>query len=296
MVKSLNILGCGMVGTTLGLILRAQGFRINDVLTRTPRSAQAAVEKLGAGRAIAHLDDLRPAEVTMLTVNDDAIAPMALALSKTGHARAGDVFFHCSGATSAEALAPLRLVGGFVASLHPLKSFTDPAQDATTFAGTFCALDGDGAALSALRPVFEAAGARCTEIASDKKLLYHASAVFLSNYLHVLSDAALRSAELAGLDRKLAAEALGPLLLETAKNTLAKGPASALTGPIARGDSALVARQLSALEDADPALANLYRVFGRLTVEIAAEKGAAPESALSTLRETLRSDPKAGSE
>ena len=52
-------------------------------------------------------------------------------------------------------------------------------------------------------------------------------------------------------------------------NVLRMGPATALTGPIARGDMATVARQQSALDAWDGATGELYRALARATIDLA---------------------------
>lgn len=287
MARTLNIIGSGHVGTTLGLLFGRHGTRINDVVARHAASAEQAVARLGQGRALGGTDALTPADITVVTTPDDSIAPVAAQLARTLPPHPGALFFHCSGATSADALAPLRAQGGTIASLHPLKTFTDPRADADSFAGTFCALDGDADACARLRVRFEAFGADCVEINGEDKLLYHAGAVFISNYLHALVEAGLRCYDSAGIDRADAARAVRPLLEATVRNTLQNGPAAALTGPIARGDVQLVRRQQDALHRTDPTLADLYAALGRVTVEIAHEKGNAPEAALDAIKTAL---------
>jgi predicted short-subunit dehydrogenase-like oxidoreductase (DUF2520 family) len=55
---------------------------------------------------------------------------------------------------------------------------------------------------------------------------------------------------------------LGPLLTAALDNSLQIGP-KALTGPVARGDAAAVARHLQALTAADPGIADGYRALAR---------------------------------
>ena len=50
-----------------------------------------------------------------------------------------------------------------------------------------------------------------------------------------------------------------PLVRETLENVLALGTARALTGPIARGDDAVVKRHLEALSAWDARIAAIYR-------------------------------------
>jgi len=52
-MKTLNIIGAGRVGRTLAALWHAQRtFQIQDVCSRTPDSARAAVSFIGSGRAV----------------------------------------------------------------------------------------------------------------------------------------------------------------------------------------------------------------------------------------------------
>ena len=73
----------------------------------------------------------------------------------------------------------------------------------------------------------------------------------------------------------------------TVDNVFSAGPAKALTGPIARGDAALVAAQLRDVAAADPRLGQLYRVLGLWTVELAVRKGTIAADDAARLREAL---------
>ena len=61
-----------------------------------------------------------------------------------------------------------------------------------------------------------------------------------------------------------------------------------LTGPIARGDHAVVARQWSALQAFDARIAETYRALGVMAVELSRAQGGASEEALSALDSLLR--------
>ncbi|MBN1238345.1 MAG: DUF2520 domain-containing protein, partial [Gammaproteobacteria bacterium] len=138
-MPTLSVIGCGRVGTTLSRVWSDAGvFGIGDVLNRRPGSARAAVELVGAGRPVDDWAALGPADVFMLSVPDDAIAPCARRLAQRNVVAPGTVAFHCSGARSSDLLAELRAAGAEVASLHPVKSFADPRSAAKTFPGTLC--------------------------------------------------------------------------------------------------------------------------------------------------------------
>lgn len=290
-LHTLNIIGPGKVGRTLArLWRRASVFTIGDVLSRTPDSARGAVSFIGGGRAAGDMSDMAPAEAWMVTTSDDAIAVCGSALARSGALRPGDVVFHCSGALSSLELQAVAACGAHSASVHPVKAFADPGAATADFAGTWCAAEGDVNALALLEPAFERIGARIARVDAHSKILYHAGNVIASNYLVALVEAALRAYALAGIPRESARAMMKPLLRETADNALGMGTVSALTGPIARGDAALVARQLDALEKADPSLAALYRELGRIAVELARAQRKAHAAALDAIHEILTRD------
>lgn len=273
-MKTLNIIGSGRVGRACGRMWARSGvFEIQDVLTRSRASASEAVKFIGAGHAVAHLRDMRPADVWMIATRDDAIVPSCVTLAATDKITPDDVVFHVSGATPSSDLEPARRKGALTASVHPIKTFTDPELAVRTFPGTYCSAEGDPEALKTLRPAFERIGARVFDIEPALKPLYHAGGVFACNYLAALIEAALRAHERAGIPRAASLKALEPMVRETVDAIFEQGPARALTGPASRGDVVTVKRQLAAVEGWNPALAALYRGLGRLAVELAVEDG-----------------------
>jgi predicted short-subunit dehydrogenase-like oxidoreductase (DUF2520 family) len=270
-LKTLNMVGAGRVGRTLAALWQLSGvFEIQGVLTRSPGSAREAVAFIGAGSAADAMNALPAADVWLLAVPDGQIAPAAERLAASGALRAGDMVFHCSGALPSGELDAVRALGAHIASVHPLKSFADAADAVRTFAGTYCVAEGDAAALALLGPAFERIGARMAAIDARFKTVYHAGSVMVCNYLTALMEAGLQCFEKAGLPRNTATEMMEPLVRETLDNVFRLGTQKALTGPIARGDHAVVARQLAALLQADPRLAAVYQSLGMIALGLAA--------------------------
>lgn len=270
MALSLNIVGAGHVGRALGRLFAAHGaFDIQDLLTRSHASALDAAAFIGAGRPVQGIGALQSAQVWMLAVGDDQIGPVSSALAQRGLLD-GAVVFHCSGARSSADLDG----GGaaFKASVHPVRSFADPSAVASSFAGTFCGIEGQPQALAVLGPAFEAIGARLVPIDAAAKTVYHAASVFASNYLVTVLDAALRAYEAAGIAPDVARELARPLASETLSNVLRMGPEAALSGPIARGDEATVARQQAALDTWHAPSGALYEALAQATRDIARRK------------------------
>jgi predicted short-subunit dehydrogenase-like oxidoreductase (DUF2520 family) len=266
------IIGPGAVGGTLGrLFADRQAFEIAGVVGRDAERTAAARDFIGAGVALS-FDDAIPvgaSDVAMLSVSDGALEIAAERLASP----AGLTVFHCSGARDLAPLEPLRERGAAVASLHPVKAFADPAREILTFAGVACALQGDDEALTTLVPAVKAIGGDPVILPPEvDRRLYHAGAVFASNYLATLAQAALDSHAAAGIASADSLRLLSPILRDALDAILERGPVRALTGPIARGDAATVAAQAEAIAARDPALADLYRELGRRTLDLSRRK------------------------
>ncbi|GGC09875.1 Rossmann-like and DUF2520 domain-containing protein [Pseudoduganella buxea] len=270
-MPTLNIVGAGHVARVLGRLFHAHAaFTVQQVLARSPASAGCGVDFIAAGSA-ADYTGLRPADCYMLAVTDDQIGPACEALA-AAVPLAGAVVFHCSGALASDQLLAARAAGAHVASVHPIRSFADPEAVAAAFAGTFCGIEGDAAALALLMPALEAIGARPVVIDAAAKTVYHAAAVFASNYLVTVLDAALRAYQAAGIPEPVARELARPLAQESLSNVFRLGAAPALSGPIARGDLATVARQQAAVAAWDAATGALYEALVPPTQALAARK------------------------
>jgi predicted short-subunit dehydrogenase-like oxidoreductase (DUF2520 family) len=232
-LNSIAITGAGRLGSALATALRDSGYPVTGPLGRG--------ERPGAVDAV------------LLCVPDAEIAAAAAALSP------GPLVGHCSGATGLEVLAGHEAFG-----LHPL--MTVPAGGAARFAGAGCAVAGStDRALGAARELAGALGMNAVEVADADRAAYHAAASMASNFLVTLEDAAERLAASAGVGR----EVLAPLVLAAAANWAERG-ADALTGPIARGDEATVARQRKAVAERAPDLLALWDALADATREVAA--------------------------
>ncbi|MDP3650204.1 MAG: DUF2520 domain-containing protein [Rhodoferax sp.] len=297
-LHTLNLVGAGRVGQTLARLWQQQGtFAIQDVLTTSQASAQSACDFIGAGTPVAAPQAMRPAEVWMLAVPDAQLAQVAQALAQTatplpaplagldasgGPQRppapcgAGTVVFHCSGALGAEQLAPLAALGWHTASAHCILSFAQAATAVAQFAGTPCALEGNGDACNTLRPAFSAIGAQCFDLESQHKLLYHAAAVFATNFLPVLQTVAEDAWLATGVPAQLIPGLRASLLAKAVANITTLGPAAALTGPAARGDTAAIARQALAVGAWDAQAGQAYAALSALALRIAAQRDKPP--------------------
>jgi predicted short-subunit dehydrogenase-like oxidoreductase (DUF2520 family) len=267
-MKTLNLIGAGRVGQTLAALWHGHAsFAIQDVLTTSLASAQNACAFMGAGTPVADMAAMRPADVWMIAVQDAHIASVAHALAHHRHLLPA-MAFHCSGALGSAALAPLEAVGWSVASAHCILSFASAPAALAQFAGTPCALEGNALACDTLRPALGDIGAQCFAVASEHKLLYHAAAVFATNFLPVLQAVAEDAWRATGVPESLLPGLRASLLKNAVANNTALGPAGALTGPAARGDVAAIARQAQAVTAWDPQAGAAYEAMSALALRL----------------------------
>jgi len=284
-LPTLNLIGAGRVGQTLAHLWTRHGvLRVQDVLTRSLNSARTALDFIAPDRSSAHvaetIADMRPANIWLLAVPDAQIGACAQNLAAHVQQR-GDtpaLALHCSGAQSAELLAPLRELGWTVASAHPVLSFASAQTAVAQFAGTPCALEGDPAACDALRPLFTAIGAACFDVRRQDKVLYHAAAVLATNFAPVLQALAEDAWRATGMPDALVQRLRERLLRNAVDNIVALGPQQALTGPAARGDFAGIARQADVVADWDPQAAAAYRALSALALRMAGHASEPPQA------------------
>jgi predicted short-subunit dehydrogenase-like oxidoreductase (DUF2520 family) len=266
----LNVIGCGRVGQTLAALLHQQArVQVQDLYSRSFSSAEQAAQFVGAGKPVAALHPMRPADVWLLSVPDAQVGAVAQALADAQGAKlAGAIVFHNSGFLSAAELQPLQALGCRVASAHPVLNFASPDTGVRQFAGTPCGLEGDAGALAWLHTTLTAVGGRCFEIASADKPLYHAAAVFSSNFTVVLQGIAQDAWQSAGVPLELMRPLTEALLTSTVDNVLSMGPAKALTGPAARGDKAVVQAQGAIVQQWNAPAGEAYALLSQLAAEL----------------------------
>lgn len=246
-----SVAGPGRVGASLSAWLEARGAR-----------RMAATGRAG-------LPDLVTAgqELLLVAVPDPVLPAVVAELARRPQAA---VVLHTSGSLDAGALAPLRAAGSAVGTLHPLKAFPHPLPDPEQARGVFFAVDGDPPARALAFRLAAAWDAEAAEVPATARSLYHFAATLAAGGVVTLLAAAEEIAERLGLP-----EAVTRGYLELCKGAVAaaaeahaEGHAlgAALTGPVARGDRATVARHLEALRDLTPEKLPLTRALARETL------------------------------
>ncbi|MBW3571511.1 MAG: DUF2520 domain-containing protein [Gemmatimonadetes bacterium] len=273
MARHLWIVGAGRTGLALGLRLhRAHAVARLTVTGRRPHAPEHplfAGDPPGAAYRASVEDAPEDADAVVIAVPDAAIAEVAERLASIGLPPSIPIL-HTSGSRSTDVLDPLAERGHPAASAHPLAAIADPVDGADRLAGATWGVEGEGAAAALAERMVRACGGHALRIAPGGKPAYHAAAVFASNYAVALLSVAERLMEQAGVPAAEARPALAALAAGAVENVGARGPAAALTGPVARGDVQTVALHLGRLS-ADER--TLYSLLGREALRLARTEG-----------------------
>jgi len=225
--------------------------RLGRALAETMRGAELwVVGPFGRGA------DGKDADIVLLCVPDAAIAAAARAVAP----RPGRLVGHCSGLSTLEPLEPHEAF-----SMHPLMTVAGGVS--VSFAGAGCAVAGSTErALSVSFALAEQLRMKPFVVADADRPAYHAAASMASNYLVTLEGAAERLGTVAGVERDL----FVPLVRTAVENWARLGARQALTGPIARGDTATADRQRGAVAARAPELLPLWDALATATRALAA--------------------------
>jgi len=267
----------GKVGCTLARLWNQAGYTITAVYSRDMKKAAQLAERVSARAAAAPEAVIEAADLTLLTVPDDVIEPLAKSLKVLS--LTGKAVIHTSGAHDAGVLASLATRGAMTGSLHPAFPFADVDTAIQNLSGATFAVEAESPLLREwLQGLVLALRGRVMVLSSGQKAIYHSALVIASNYAVTLYAIAEGLLEGIGAEREAADGALNGLVQGTINNLREKGIPAALTGPLIRADAGTIQTHLHSLEGIDPRIATLYRELARLSLPMVRERGINTES------------------
>lgn len=277
------------MGTALGVLLERAGHRV-IVAAGTERTRDRVRKYLPFSEFVLPAEAplaARPAAVIVIGVPDDVIRNAGSALAE-GHAFHRDqAVLHLSGSVGLDALDAAAMLGADVLSLHPLQTFPDVEAGIARLPGSPVAVtarDEDGFEFG--EELAAEVGGIPFRLDDEVKPLYHAAAVFCSNYLVTVEGVAEHLFRLAGVPDPV--PLFAPLARAALDATLERGAAEAITGPAARGDAGTILRNLMALDRHAPEVVPAYVALARLASSLGASNGSLPEDARRRVDEVLQ--------
>lgn len=247
------IVGSGRLGSALARELAQADYSITEVISRdnpgSLRKARKVAKSVHARTATTETANYA-ANLIWLCVPDREIACVGRELATgnrwKGKFWKGKIVFHSSGALSSEELNTLRKKGAAIASVHPLMTFVRGSTP--SLKGVSFAVEGDTAAVRLARQVVKALGGKAFGAGKKDKIAYHAWATFCSPLLIASLVTAEQIGRRAGFSARDARQKMLPIVKQTIANYAALGPAAGFSGPIVRGDAAIVSGHLRVLK------------------------------------------------
>jgi len=251
---NIAIHGTGRAAGALSLAFSHAGHRIVSLSGRSTPRREELLAKVDVEPG---MPDLR-----VIAVSDDAIESVASQIA--AHEQPANTV-HVSGAVSVSALDSIVSSGVQVGSFHPLQTLPNAEVGADQLVGSFIGITAPEPLRDDLVRLTESLG--CTAFVLDDRVkpLYHAAAAAAANF----TLAALALAEDLFESADVPFEVAEPLVNAIVANAFALGPRQALTGPIARGDIATVAKQLDAIAVSNPGRLEEFKVFAVVTADAA---------------------------
>ncbi|MGH8781334.1 Rossmann-like and DUF2520 domain-containing protein [Paraburkholderia sp.] len=285
-----GFIGAGRLARCLARGFARAGYPVAAIASRTAATAHdLAGEFAGCVSSGDPQTVVEAADIVFLTVPDDSIGTTANTLrfsASSSTSRSAWGLVHCSGASPVELLEPARAQGVAIGGFHPLYLFSGAPADIERIVGCSVTIEADGALHEALAAMTSALGCHPLSIPGGGRMLYHAAAHYAASF------ALCGLAECVALWRTLgfaeddALRAVLPMLAGTIETARDRGLSGALAGPISRGDTGVVQKQLTLLETLGGDHAALYALMSRRGIELARRRPS-PPAGIDTIAEAV---------
>lgn len=265
---NIGFIGAGRVGCSFGKYLAHNQHFLSGYYSRNPESSASAANYTSSKQFININELISSSDIIFVTVPDGAIEGVWKEIAT--YDISGKIICHCSGALSSSVFSGIRDHNAYGYSVHPflaISSKFDSYQDIST---AFFTIEGSAERIDVIKSLIADCGNPYQIIQSDVKTKYHAAAVFASNLMIGVMDAASELLIDCGFTREEAMCALGPIITGNVQSALTKGTVDALTGPVERCDTETVRKHLEALNNSS--VQGLYKEASRQLVRIASGK------------------------
>jgi len=265
----IGFVGAGKVAKSFGKYLVDNGINVKGYYSKSLSSAEEAAELTGS-IAFGNVKTLtNDCDLIFITTPDDVIEGVCNYITNECGFRKGQIVAHMSGAASSDILKSAKAQECFTYSIHPLQAFADVNKAVEDLNTTPFGIEGDEEKLPEVISLIETCGNEYFIINKEDKVLYHAAACIVSNYLVTLMDVGISFMKAVGIDEKKGFNALYPLVSGSLENVRKLGPAMALTGPIARGDVKTIEHHMKETQKKLPELLEIYSILGKETLDLA---------------------------
>ncbi len=263
-------IGGGRAGASLAFYFRRKGYPVSAIVERNPDRFNFLKKELNWPFVDPsfNFEKLSQANVIFLTIHDDQIDEMANYLAEIEIDWSEKIVVHSSGAVSSEVLKPIKNLGGSIASVHPVYSFSVDPRENHNVKDIWFNLEGDHQALTLFENIFRFTENRSMRVTVDHKKAIHIACVFYANFYVALADF---SREILTNSKYISEEVfkmLNPLLSSSIEQVLEHGTTGGLTGPIKRADIETITSHLKFLKENHQELIPAYILLSKKLINV----------------------------
>ena len=248
MADSILIIGKGKVGSSIAQAIRT---------TKCAKLAGVFSSRMKRFPVI-------QSEVIIIATKDSAIEAVSKKVLDSA-LKPPRIMVHLAGSVPSTVLPARKGIDRL--TLHPMQTFSEPNGDLLRGIYWMASSDSARAIRWARQFVTELGGRGLVVLPGESLPLYHAMAVFSSNFITLLLAAVEEMGRSLHQDPKRIKAALRPLAETALKNALKEPAMSMLTGPISRKDFETIEKHQKALKALDPKLRAIYDGFLSFALE-----------------------------
>lgn len=286
--QTCGIIGCGRVGRALSIALKNAGYSISVLMDKNRKVVDFMKDLFPESLVTMEYKDWPHFDILFIAVHDDDIASTGTDLANSPIHFVRSIVAHTSGVLTSESLSPLEQKGAKLASMHPVQTFSGAQNDTYKLRNSYFALEGKAEAINVLQEVIANIGGKSFVISPEFKPTHHLACVLASNYVITLMNMAVSLFETLDISKYQIKSILLPLMKNAVENISNQEMASALTGPITRGDLQTVKRHVELLQNKNDKLLKLYAGLGLETVKLAHSQSATKKSDLNKIEAVLK--------
>ena len=271
----IGFIGAGKVGFSLGKYLQNNCSQ-NDVeivgyFSKSLKSAKSAADFTSTKLYINLENILKDSDTLFLSLFDGSISQIWFYMRNLDIRNKN--ICHCSGSISSTAFFDAQNKGAYAYSIHPLCAINDRYEAYKNLANAVFTIEGNSEHLDSLMQIFQKCGNDIIKIDTQKKALYHASAVMASNLVTALFATSIDLLNHCGVDKKMAKNILLPLLQGNVANLTTFDIKDALTGPVERNDVVTIKKHLNVFNQENlNQEKEIYKLLSQKLIEIAQSK------------------------
>lgn len=252
------IYGAGRVGGTLYYTLKGCGIKAFRYSRNRRGLGYLSLRKI--------VDTIDSFDLIILSVPDSNIEAAVREFYRHIPVVSNRVILHTSGTMSYRILEPLMKKGFIIGSLHPYFSFFEIRRDVHLEDIRF-GLSCNKGSFESIGDLLDRIGIDYEFIDDDKKVPYHISAVFVSNFTALLLRMAYELLGISGI-KKNREEYIFSLLNSTLHNLRYYGIRDTITGPAIRRDKRVLDVHKKFLSEYNPMYLNIYQIISRIIQSI----------------------------